>query len=688
MRHAGPNWHPFPMVRLVIPLLGGIGAGAWMDFAPGVPLLLIPAAAALMIGLVRPFPWQNAVFGTLWFSFAFLAGWALVWHTDPLRQTDHWLRSHHQPHTETRWEAVVRQCDQTRTGWRLTLRLHRWQPDPGDPWQSVSGDLLLYIPAESDPAGPLAGDRVRFKGCPVPIPPSSDPVGFDWRLYQRIRGVTHQLFVYNPHIDLLPPVAFSWARFWETTRSRYARVLDQHLPAPESRQLARAIILGDRELLGDALNEAYQASGAVHVLAVSGLHVGLVAGLVMGLLSWISRARRTLLIRTLVALTLVWAYVGLTGASDSAIRAGVLFTVVLGGRCLSRHADSVNLLAAAVCFLVVYHPWILFHVGFQLSVAAVAGILLFQPIIERSWYPGHKGLAFFWSLFAVTLAAQWTTVMLSLYHFHRFPMYFILSGLFVVPLASLFLTTGVVTLTAQAALPPLATLSGWMLDKQALLMNSLVTGIAGLPGATWDELYPSSHWILGVPVFGGLLLFGWKKRSAAALTAAVATLALCTAFEAVIRYGASKQREWMLIRPFGEKTRLISVFDGHRVAFDLQEGSGIPQRRHWAGWGPVWVVPAETDMDAGPLSKRGERCRVGTDWVSWGAGPPGHYHICLPGRDLPSERPDSTSWLLAAELTAREKRHLIRRLPPDRTFDLRSHGLLVRPLADGTTGDR
>lgn len=676
------------MVRLVIPLLAGIGAGAWMDFAPGIPLLLILAAGAFMTGLVRPFPWQNAVFGTIWLSFAFLAGWALVWHSDPLRQSDHWLRSHHQPHTETRWEAVVRQSDQTRTGVRLTLRLQRWQPNPGDPWQSVSGDLLLYIPGDNNSASPMAGDRLRFEGCPAPIPPSSDPAGFDWRLYQRIRGVTHQLFVYDPHIDHLPPDAFSWPRFWETTRSGYARVLDQYLPAPESRQLARAIILGDRELLGDALNEAYQASGAVHVLAVSGLHVGLVAGLVMGLLGWFSRARRTLVIRTLVALTLVWAYVGLTGASDSAVRAGVLFTIILGGRCLSRHADPVNLLAAAVCFLVIYHPWILFHVGFQLSVAAVAGILLFQPLIERSWYPGHRGLAFFWSLFAVTLAAQWTTVLLSLYHFHRFPTYFILSGLFVVPLASLFLTTGVVTLTAQSLIPPLAILSGWMLDKQAILMNSLVTGIAGLPGATWDDLYPAAHWILGVPVLAGLLMYGWKWRSSSSLTAAAAILALCTAVEAVIRYGSDQRQAWMLIRPFGENTRLLSVFDGHRVAFDLQEGTGVPRRQHWAGWGPVWLVPSATDIEAGPLSKRGERCRLGKDWVSWGGGPPGHFHVCLPGRVLPPERPDSTTWLLAADLSAREKRHIIRRLPPERTFDLRSQGIWVRPLAKGTTGER
>lgn len=674
---AGINWHPYPMVRLLLPLAAGIWWGSMLSMAPAAASLLLSLFLLSLWGFA-PFQRGQAVFGMVFTVWLFLAGWSYVHLRDPLQSPHHWLRT---DSPEARhWTGTVASVRTSEKWWRLTLELSS-RSAPEQDGQSVSGRLLLYLPREEAPF--RIGDVLAFEGLPSPIPPALDPLGFSWRDYQRVRGVTHQLFLRQGQWERLPTSGAQIAAFFHASQQRFGKVLDQALSDPQARQLARAVILGDREEFSDALNEAYQASGAVHVLAVSGLHVGLVAGMVMGLLGLFLRSRRSLPVKALLAVGLVWGFVGLTGAADSAVRAGVLFSVVLLGKSLRRHASGLNLLAAAVVFLLLYQPWIIHHVGFQLSVLAVAGILFFQPLLERLWHPPHRWSAYFWSLFTVTLAAQAATLMLSLFYFHRFPVYFVLSGLFVVPLAGLFLGAGVATLVLHSLAPPLADWTAVALESVARLMNALVLGIADLPGSTLTDLHPHAFWIGVLPLVLGALLFALVRREGRALVIGVALVAIALSAEAALYLARDHRWDWQVIRRQNEGTRIL-VGQG-RDWISLLPASAtdtVPVQAVWPGLGKVWEMPARVDFTYGRVAKSGQQLFIGPDTLSWGKGPVGHYHLLLPGESIPQVWPPVCTLLLAPDLAWKERRNAQQRVPVHITrVDLREEGYWQRRLA-------
>jgi competence protein ComEC len=668
------GWTPYPMVRLLLPFAMGIWWGTFRDWGPSgltMGLLLV-----LMAPFLLPAARFRRGFGVLWMVWMFLAGWVWVREADPLRQSGHWLRSEITPRKETRWAGTVREFKRSETWLRLTVALDSLAAGPDDPREAVSGLLLVYVPPGDPGLRVFAGDHLHFSGQPRSIPPPADPLGFDWRFYQRVRGVTHQLFIHDEHWHWHPSDAPPLMGRFQRWRQAFRETLDRYLEEPEARQLARAVILGDREEFSDALNEAYQASGAVHVLAVSGLHVGLVAGMVMGLLGLMLRRRSQFPIKAILATLLIWSYIALTGAADSAVRAGVLFSVLLLGRSLSRQAESLNLLAAAVFLLLLVRPWMIHHIGFQLSVFAVGGILYFQPMLFRSWFPPDRLSSYFWSLFCVTLAAQLGTLMLSLYHFHRFPVYFLLSGLFVVPLAGLFLGAGVATLGLHQVLPALAPAAGWVLERLARLMNALVLGISELPGASLRDLYPPGYWSWLLPLVAGLLLYALQRRYAPSLVGAVLCLALGMTASAALTVREGWRQDWLLIRRQDEGSRLL-IRQGHqRLALDLTVPKGEPVMEHWPGWGRVWVLPFSLDFRYGQVRRQDDVLHLGETTLSTGPEGGGQRQICLPGQSrLPASR-DSAILLLAPDLDGRLRFQLRKAAQRAQRpwVDLREHG--------------
>lgn len=669
------GWAPYPMVRLAIPFAAGIW---WGSLQPAWP-----SALTLALGLVLLLPGLRSLkhgavwFGVAWSLWIFLAGWAWVRQADPLTRQDHWLKSGFSPNADTSWEGAIRDIRTSEHWVRLRVALDRWAPDDTTAPQSITGPLLVYLPIVEVQDRIFPGDRIALQGKPRPIAPPLDPKGFDWRFHQRVHGVTHQVFLYDGDWKIAAPAVPSLYGRFQRWRLRFGEILDGYLSHPQARQLARAIILGDRDEFSDALNEAYQASGAVHVLAVSGLHVGLVAGMVMGLLGLFLRRKRQFPLRAILATALVWAYVALTGAADSAVRAGVLFSVILLGRSLSRQAASLNLLATAVFLLLLVSPWMIHHVGFQLSVFAVGGILFFQPLIFRAWFPPDRLSTYFWSLFTVTLAAQLGTLMLSLFHFHRFPVYFLLSGLFVVPLASLFLSVGVATLALHHVSPELAGWAGRLLEYLAEWMNALVLGISDLPGAVVADLSPYGYWSWLLPLIAGLVLYAWARKHSASLVNAAMALAAGMLLQAGLMVCDTSGAEWRLLRRQDEATRLLIRQGRDLLALDFQGEQAEPSLEHWPGWGRVWVLPASVDFRYGQVRKQGQRIDLGQTVLTWGAYAEGaHRHLILPETPLPAGAPDSTLLLLAPELDARTRGRLHRQATRKglAAIDLREHG--------------
>jgi competence protein ComEC len=244
-----------------------------------------------------------------------------------------------------------------------------------------------------------------------------------------------------------------------------------------------AMALGDKSQLTKDLKDTYAVTGASHILALSGLHLGIIYTLLSLLLSH----RRWQVVSQVVIIVCIWLYVFLVGMSASVVRSAVMVTVYALLSLGHRDKLSVNTLAFAAIVMLLFNPLSLFDVGFQLSFMAVLAILLFYPLFENLWSQpfllDHRVFRWLWTMLAVSCAAQIGVAPLIAYYFGRFSCYFLLANLVVVPAAALILYLSLSVLL----IPSLAYLLIYIVDT----LNQLLVSIAALPGASIEGLHPT-----------------------------------------------------------------------------------------------------------------------------------------------------------------------------------------------------
>jgi competence protein ComEC len=201
-------------------------------------------------------------------------------------------------------------------------------------------------------------------------------------------------------------------------------------------------------------------------------------------------------LRALILLTGLWMYALVTGLSPSVLRAATMFSFIIAGQALNRQAYIYNSIAASAFLLLLVQPAILFEVGFQLSYMAVIFIVFLHPYLYRLLSFRYKILNSAWSLTCVSLAAQAGTVPLSLFYFHQFPSYFILSNFVVIPAATVIIY-GAALLFIASPIPVLLEIFGLLLNKFLQMVNFMIFFIEKMPGslianirfAEWEAIF-------------------------------------------------------------------------------------------------------------------------------------------------------------------------------------------------------
>ena len=267
-----------------------------------------------------------------------------------------------------------------------------------------------------------------------------------------------------------------------------------------------AMALGDKSQLTTELRDAYAISGASHILALSGLHLGIIYTLLSLLLS----RRRWQVLSQVVIIVCIWLFVFLVGLSASVVRSAVMVSIYALLSLGHRDKLSVNTLAFAAIVMLLLNPMSLFDVGFQLSFMAVLAILLFYPLFESVWSQpflfDHRLFKWLWTMLAVSCAAQIGVAPLIAYYFGRFSCYFLLANLIVVPAATLILYLSLLVLL----IPSLAYLLIYIVDA----LNQLLSWIAMLPGASIEGLHPTplQVWMMYV-IIGAVYLLLIRRTS-------------------------------------------------------------------------------------------------------------------------------------------------------------------------------
>lgn len=288
------------------------------------------------------------------------------------------------------------------------------------------------------------GDVLICRGVPQPIRGPENPYEFDNSRFLGNKNIYCQLYVEPADYQISQhhqhPI---WLTGIHDLRVYLSHCFDQSIDDTTAAAVAKALIIGDDDDIDTHLMKAYSSCGVIHVLSVSGLHVGIFFILINYLFGLIKKEHRLIRIgKTILVLLLVWGYTALSGFSPSVLRSAVMLSFVVIGNSLQRKINIYNSLSASCLFLLWYNSSFLFDVGFQLSYISVYGIIYLQPKIYRAWaiknYLGDK----IWQMTSVSLAAQLVTFPLSVYYFYQFPTLFLVANLLIIPLITLALLAG------------------------------------------------------------------------------------------------------------------------------------------------------------------------------------------------------------------------------------------------------
>lgn len=562
---AAKLWHKAPFIRLLIGLTAGILLQWYLQFSIAILLITCGCCGAFagvysFTGIRQRFRVSvvNGIFTCLLFT---SIGGLLVWTAD-IRNDNQWVG-----HSVTEKNSVVVTVEEPlveKTNSYKALASFQFLHD-STLVRPVKGKLILYFKKDSTLPPLQYGSQIIFQKPLQEIKNAGNPGSFDYKTYSLFQGITHQVYLAEDDFVVLSTTNKSaFTHFIFQSRRWVVNTLQQFISGEKEQGLAEALLIGYKDDLDKNLVQAYSNTGVVHVIAISGLHLGLIYWLLLALTKPLKKKRQLTVLRFLIIAASLWLFSILAGAQPSVLRSAVMFTAIAGGEVLFRRTNIFNTLAFSAVVLLCINPFWLWDVGFQLSYAAVLSIVLFfQPVYH--WFElSNKLVDFFWKMTAVTMAAQILTLPISIYHFHQMPLLFLFTNFVAVPLSSLILI-GEILLCALFFLPSVASLLGAVLQQLIFWMNSYIEQLDSLPFAVWNYLSISivQTALLLVFAIAGCYWLMEKQRRFAWLS--LSSLALFMLLRAGSMAGAESQRKLIVYNV--PKHTAVDVIHGRSYSF-------------------------------------------------------------------------------------------------------------------------
>lgn len=361
-------------------------------------------------------------------------------------------------------------------------------------WSNFKNDAVLYI--ISDTLNNFDyGDQLLIKGHPLYLEEQKNPSAFNYALYLQRRGIYLQDFKSKEDIMLMNKNHDRSLRYLSLYIGDYfENILTKYISSEREFNMIKAMLLGRRDEITPEMEYVYASSGTAHVLAVSGLHVGIIYLIFSSVLKFLNRKRLKLLYYG-INLCAIWSFAFITGMSPSVQRAATMLSFIIIADFSGRKSSIYNtVLASAFCILI-FSPNLIFSVSFQLSYAAVFGIVYLYNKIYHLIYVKYRLLDFFWKITVISLAAQIATFPITIYYFNQFPVLFPFTNLIAIPTASLILIGGFI-LFIVSPFVSLATIIGNVLEGWTNGYNELLVFVSRLSFASIDNLYLKPSYVL------------------------------------------------------------------------------------------------------------------------------------------------------------------------------------------------
>jgi competence protein ComEC len=476
------SWQSTPFLRLLIPFAMGILSAYYL---PTTASLLHNIAMCSIIvlfvfsltSITTKFKWM-ALSGVAIHSLLFVFG-ALICEQQDLRKQPDFIGNHYSKN-DSIIANIQEPLIQKKKTWKAVANIvavkHLGK------WIRVRSKLMIYIKNNHLAKQLTTDDAIEFAEPLQKISNNFNAGGFDYERYCAFQQIYYQLYLPDAAKIFLKKNAPSPKFYLYKTRDKILGILKKAIPEKTEQSVAEALLIGYKEDLDKSLIRSYSNTGVVHIIAISGLHLTMIYSLLLRLLQPIGNKKWTNYLRSSIILILLWGFSFITGGAAAILRSAVGFTFLLMSKSLGYKNNTINTIAASAFFLLVYDPFLLWDVGFQLSYTAVLGIVLFSGYIERWFFFKNKLLQLIWQVNAVTLSAQVLTLPIILYQFHQFPNLFLFTNFLVVPLSGMILYAELLVLLVS----PVTVLLKWSGQLSSYLifqMNHIIERTNRIPFA-------------------------------------------------------------------------------------------------------------------------------------------------------------------------------------------------------------
>jgi competence protein ComEC len=610
------------MLRIGLALIAGISMEIGFDYlhlsqqALPTILLLLGVSFITVVGtsLVQNITWVyklRTLNGIVLSVFVISFGYALTWF-----YADKNFKTHFQNYTSSETFVVARIVKPPLEKAKIVTVVAKVEEVISKSTTvKTTGNILINVLRDSRSQDLKYGDVIVFNSKIEEFDEPKNPEEFSFKLYQSFHNIYHRTFLKTGDWKLVASNQGNvlMAKVYHI-REYFLSVILKYITDKNDVAVAAAIMLGYNDYMNGDITRAYASSGALHVLSVSGLHVGIMFLMLNFLFSFMDkRGRKYQIAKAIGIIAFIWFYACLTGLSPSVLRSAMMFSMIQFGKVLTKNVNTYNIIFASALLLMLFNPFIITEVGFRLSYLAVIGIIFIQPKISALWVmgipkePEFKKQKWFlrpvyflrydlywgflkvidlgWQIIAVSIAAQIATCPLSLLYFHQFPNLFLLSNLVVIPVSNLILFIG----TALCALGEVAWLNdkiGWCFSHLLWLLNKFIFWIDSIPFALIQGISITMFEMVLLYILIFLLCWLTEERRTKILIASFFIVFGLCSFYSCERITKAQQKK--IVVYCTPKQSAIAFIDGKKVlrAFDeklLNDQSAMMfhVKHHW-----------------------------------------------------------------------------------------------------------
>jgi competence protein ComEC len=479
----------FPLTKITISFIIGILVSYY--FPPGF-FIVFASLIIIIIGFLIAFfsfKKSNFLFGTLSYLFSFFIGIStLLFHTESLQKTNytHFEKAFEKPQFIT-----------------LTLREKLKSNNYNDRYiavfnqigkKSYSGKIIINIQKDKTPNLLVIGNIIRLKTILQHNNPPKNPNQFDYGQYLKDKQIYAQIYAIKSDISINKIIKKDIWYYAAKLHSRILHNLEKGHFSPNEMNVALALILGQRQEISTDIIQDYQFSGATHILSVSGLHVGFIMIFISFILKPVPNTRKGSFIKLIVILSSLIIFAIISGLSPCVLRSVVMFSFLAIGNHLRRSGNIYHTLLVSILLILLFEPYFLFDIGFQLSYLALFFILWLQPILKNIWNPKNKIMMNLWNVLTISFAAQIGTLPLCLYYFHQFPGLFFVTNIVIIPILSFIMIAGIIVMIlAVFIVPPLFLIQ--IFEKSIYILNKVIHFVASFDSFVIREISFNNYYL-------------------------------------------------------------------------------------------------------------------------------------------------------------------------------------------------